>query len=142
MTTAPTTPPCRIVVVDDDAGIRTLLEVTLSLDPRFKIVGLAASASDAAAILQEHGGDAIDLVLLDVTLPDGDGIDLVRELRRQAPGTCFALFTGWTADAAMRTRATDAGADALIRKDLGPTALLDRLVALRTAPDEAPPSPS
>lgn len=118
--------PIRLFVVDDDAGIRTLLEVTISLDPRFELAGTAATGADC--LLQLAGTDA-DVVLLDVTLPDMDGIELLREVRATVGAGKVALFTGWS-DPETLDRARDAGADAVFAKDGEPRRLLDGIAEL------------
>lgn len=130
------TPPSRpdaiqLVVVDDDFGIRTLLEVATSLDPRFALIGAAGSGAELLELLRTHDDDApaIDVVLLDVTLPDGDGIDLLHDARAAATQARIALFTGWT-DSDTLQRAQDAGADAVFSKDGDSQRLLDSLAAL------------
>lgn len=124
--TAAGTTPIRLFVVDDDAGIRTLLEVTVSLDPRFELAGTAATGADC---LDQLEGARSDVVLLDVTLPDVDGIDLLRDVRDVVGTSKIALFTGWN-DAATLDRARAAGADAVFAKDGEPRRLLDGLAAL------------
>lgn len=126
-----TTVPLRVLVVDDDEGIRALLEVTIGLDPRFELVATAATGADAirAVVGQGPHGAGVDVVLLDVTLPDADGIDLVEQVRAEARGARVALFTGWT-DRETKERADAAGADAVFPKDGDPVRLLDGLAAL------------
>jgi DNA-binding NarL/FixJ family response regulator len=125
----------RLVVVDDDEGIRTLLEVTISLDSRFTLVGSAGNAADALELLGGLAEDERpDVVLLDVTLPDRDGIELVAGVHEVAPDTKVALFTGWSDDETM-ARAEAAGATAVFGKDGDPRGLLDRLAGLFTAAD-------
>lgn len=119
--------PIRLLVVDDDDGIRTLIEVTVSLDPRFVLVGAAPNACKAIAMLDDDL--APDLVLLDVSLPDRDGIELVSEVRQRAPEAKIALFTGWS-DESTLARAEAAGADATFGKDGDPRGLLDALAEL------------
>jgi len=120
----------RLLVVDDDAGIRTLLEVTISLDERFDLVALASNGADALERLTTCvDGACPDVVLLDVTLPDGDGIDLLGELRAASPTSRIALFTGWSDEATIE-RARVAGADAVFPKDGDPRGLLDSLAVL------------
>ncbi|MCW2925061.1 MAG: DNA-binding response regulator [Thermoleophilia bacterium] len=127
--------PCRVVVVDDDPGICALFEVACSFDDRFQLVGTARSAGDARTLM---GPDArVDAALLDVTLPDCDGIDLLGELREVLPTTRFALFTGWSDDPAVTERAMGAGAVAIFRKDLPMPQLLDGLAELCSS-DAAP----
>jgi DNA-binding NarL/FixJ family response regulator len=119
----------RLLVVDDDAGIRTLLEVTVRLDERFELVGSAATGSDCLEYLRS--GAAADVVLLDVTLPDVDGIELLATVRELAGNARIALFTGWS-DPETLERARAAGADAVFAKDGEPRRLLDGLAALCT----------
>jgi DNA-binding NarL/FixJ family response regulator len=120
------TTPIRLFVVDDDAGIRTLLEVTVSLDPRFELAGSAATGADC---LHQLDAARSDVVLLDVTLPDVDGIDLLRDVRAAVGTSKIVLFTGWS-DTETLDRARAAGADAVFAKDGEPRRLLDGLAAL------------
>ncbi len=125
----------RLIIVDDDEGIRTLLEVTISLDDRFTLVGAAANAADALTLLR--GLDEAmrpEVVLLDVTLPDRDGIELVSDVHAASPGAKVALFTGWS-DAETLARAGAAGADAVFSKDGDPRGLLDGLAGLMASVD-------
>lgn len=122
----------RVIVVDDDHGIRTLLELTMSLDDRFQLVGSAATAHELHGLLEIHGPSSVDVVLLDVTLPDSDGIDLLALLRERHPGLRLALFTGWS-DEATQDRAHAAGADAIFPKDGNAQGLLDGIAELASA---------
>ena len=70
----------HILIVDDEAGIRSTLAGILG-DEGYRATG-AASAAEAASSLAR---DAFDLVLLDVWLPDRDGLELLSELRRSNP---------------------------------------------------------
>lgn len=123
--------PIRLLIVDDDASIRMLLEVTVSLDPRFVLVGAASNAAETMQILGSTCEPCpADVVLLDVTLPDGDGIELLARVRAVAGSARVALFTGWT-DPETIARARRAGADAIFPKDGDARGLLDGLAALR-----------
>ena len=119
----------RILVVDDDAGIRLLLRTTLGLDEF--VVEEAASAEEAAHVAQFWSPD---VVILDVGLPGMDGLRFCRELKRNPRhGAPFVmLLTGReTTGAAVEA----AGADAVLRKPFSPL----ELVALLGRFDE--PSP-
>lgn len=122
--------PVRLLIVDDDASIRMLLEVSISLDPRFELAGSASSGAECIALLDDHAATGVvDVVLLDVTLPDRDGIDLVRDVRSCGCTARVALFTGWSDDKTIQ-RAREAGADAVFPKDGEQQKLLDGLAAL------------
>ena len=108
-----------LLVVDDEANIRTSLEGALGREGYQ--VATAASLSEARARLRER----FDLVLLDVWLPDGSGLDLLAEIRNAAPGTTVIMMSGHaTIEAAVK--ATRLGAFDFLEKPLA----LDHLLAL------------
>jgi len=107
----------RILVVDDDEGLRALLRTTLAfLDAE---VDEAATAAEAAAKVTAWEPDT---VVLDVGLPDGDGLTLCRVLKDDPAtmGVSIIVLTG--ADAGLEAQA--AGADAFLRKPFSPLELL------------------
>jgi DNA-binding response OmpR family regulator len=72
-----------VLVVEDDADIAEAISMRL-VDDGYR-VHVAGTRAEAAAALGGNGGsaaDAVDLVVLDLMLPDGDGLDLLRDLRR------------------------------------------------------------
>ena len=80
----------RILVVDDEADLRELLEITLvkmGLD-----VDSASTVREARALLGQH---AYALVLTDMRLPDGTGLELVREVAGMGRGTPIAVITAY-----------------------------------------------
>lgn len=129
MESAHTSSPARILVLDDDFGIRTLLEMTIAIDPRFELVAAAATAAELRTAVQLAVPATIDIILVDVTLPDGNGVELIAELRTIVPHARLALFTGWT-DPRLNEQAAAAGADAVYPKDGDPAGLLESLAAL------------
>jgi DNA-binding NarL/FixJ family response regulator len=118
-----------LLLVDDDDAIRLLLQVTAEFDERFELVAAARSGQELMAALDEAGADHVDAVVVDVTLPDRDGIELVAELREQLPNAAIALFTGWS-DPELDERARVAGADCVFTKTTDTRKLFDELVAL------------
>ena len=109
----------RILVVEDDRGIGAMLERGLGLAGHQ--VALAETLSAAREAWMEP--DRYDLVLLDVMLPDGDGIDLLRARRADGDRTPTVLLTA-REEAELRERATVAGADAYLTKPFGYPELL------------------
>jgi response regulator RpfG family c-di-GMP phosphodiesterase len=114
----------RILVVDDDPGIRLLLRTTLGLD-EFAIE--EASSAEEAAQIGRFWSPAV--VILDVGLPGMDGFRFSRELKQNARyGSPFVLLL--TGQDATREEIETAGADAVLRKPFSPielVGLLDRL---------------
>jgi signal transduction histidine kinase/CheY-like chemotaxis protein len=122
----------RILIVDDDADARELLEMVLR--QHGAEVSGAATAEAAIAAFRR---DAPDVVLSDIGLPDVDGYDLIRSLRALdlgAAGAAVAVaLTGW-ARSEDRDAALEAGFQAHVVKPVDPTelvALLARLVGSR-----------
>ncbi|MDN5938413.1 MAG: response regulator, partial [Salinisphaera sp.] len=78
----------KVLVVDDEADIRELLEITLG---RMGLAtGAAADLTQAGARLAEQ---RFDLCLTDMRLPAGDGIELVRHIAAEHPDTPVAVIT-------------------------------------------------
>jgi ribonuclease P protein subunit RPR2 len=120
-----------MLVVDDDAALRLLLRTTLAAD-EFDVEE-ASSASEAIALARFRRPD---VVILDVGLPDGDGLEICRQLKRPSheDSPTVVLLTG--ADTIERA-AVEAGADALLRKPFSPLELLDLLDRLAAGSDGA-----
>ena len=115
----------RVLVVEDDREIRSLLQSSLSVEG-FS-VQTAVSLSEARALLQHS---APDLLILDLGLPDGDGVELVRELRRQQAVPVIVVSARH--QEAQKIELLDAGADDYLTKPFGIAELLARMrVALR-----------
>jgi two-component system response regulator PilR (NtrC family) len=76
------------LVVDDEPHICELLSITLQ---RMDIT--TKTCADLASAKQALGKDAYDLCLTDMRLPDGDGLELVEWIQREAPGTPVAVIT-------------------------------------------------
>ncbi|MCC6348456.1 MAG: sigma-54-dependent Fis family transcriptional regulator [Candidatus Eisenbacteria bacterium] len=112
-----------LLIVDDEPNIRASLKGALGREGYQ--VDDAGGVAEARAKLRE----AYDLVLLDVWLPDGSGLDLLAEIRGQAPETTVLMMSGHaTIDAAVQ--ATRLGAFDFLEK---PVALERLLVLLRNA---------
>ncbi|HEY5181837.1 MAG TPA: response regulator, partial [Dermatophilaceae bacterium] len=102
----------RVLVVDDEPQI--LRALSINLRARHYEVTTAATGADALASAAAHPPD---LVILDLGLPDLDGVDVVRGLR----GWCIApiiILSGRT-DSADKVDALDAGADDYLTKPFG-----------------------
>jgi two-component system KDP operon response regulator KdpE len=116
-----------VLVVEDEEPLRRFLRTTLaSRDHR---VVEAGSLREAAQLLTSHNPD---LVLLDLQLPDGDGVDFTRSVREWSRVPVVVLSArGREED---KVRALDAGADDYLTKPFGVNELLARMrAALRRA---------
>jgi DNA-binding NarL/FixJ family response regulator len=116
--------PRRVLVVDDDPVFRSLARRTLSADG-LVVVGEADSVATATAAAQELQPEA---VLVDVGLPDGDGITLARALTA-LPWRPVVVLTSTDPDAATAEDVRSSGANAFVPKDDLPNAQLEQLLA-------------
>jgi len=116
-----------VLVVEDDAQVRRFLRAALS-SHAFRLVE-AGSVREAEQLATSHNPD---VYLLDLGLPDGDGVDLARRLREWTRAPIIVLSArGREED---KVNALDAGADDYLTKPFGVNELLARLrVALRHA---------
>jgi two-component system, OmpR family, KDP operon response regulator KdpE len=130
---APAKPP-RVLVVDDEPQIVRALKVVLR-EAGFEAVA-AETASQALDLAAVHPPDA---AILDLVLPDGDGVEVTRRLREWSEMPILVLSAVGEED--QKVRALEAGADDYITKPFGTRELVARLQAAlrRTAPaDEEP----
>lgn len=102
-----------IVLADDHALFRRGLRSMLELEPDLRVVG---EATDGVEVQARVGELHPDLVLLDINMPQLDGIDAARALRRSFPYLGIVMLTMFGEDEVIE-RALAAGADGYLRKD-------------------------
>lgn len=105
--------PTRVLLVDDHELIRQGLRRAFERDPAFAVVGEACRVADAVALAREL---APDVVVLDVRLPDGSGLDAARDLRDAHPTLGIVVLTMYAGDDQLFA-ALEAGASAFVAKD-------------------------
>ena len=117
----------RVLLVDDDALVRAGLRMILSSSEEVEVVGEAADGADAVAAVQAHRPD---VVLMDIRMPEVDGITATSALRRLPAPPRVIVLTTFQADEHV-LRALRAGADGFLLKDTAPTDIVEavRLVA-------------
>lgn len=98
--------PVRVLLVDDSAVIRKVLSEVLATDPSIEVVGTAANGRLALARIEVS---VPDLVLLDVEMPELDGLGTLVEIRRRWPALRVIMFSSFTTPGAVAT------VDALLR---------------------------
>jgi two-component system, OmpR family, KDP operon response regulator KdpE len=127
-------PRLRVLVCDDEAQILRALRVVLR-EAGYDVVPAtnAAEALDLAAVQR------LDAAIIDIVLPDGDGIEVTRQIREWSPIPILVLSAIGEEDE--KVRALQVGADDYVTKPFGPRELVARLEAVlrRAAPaDELP----
>lgn len=115
----------RVFLVDDHEIVRRGLVDLLSSVPDFTVVGEAASVGEALARIP---GSGADVAVLDVRLPDGNGVELCRELRDRMPEMKALMLTSYSDDEALFD-AIMAGASGFVLKQILGT---DLVSAIRT----------
>ena len=118
--------PVRVLLLDDHQvvreGVRRLLEATGDL----AVVGEAAGAGDALELLRAIEAD---VALLDVRLPDGDGIEVCREIRSEHPHVACLMLTSYADDEAL-AKAILAGASGYVLKQIAGNELVSSIRAV------------
>lgn len=111
----------RVVVVDDHPVFRLGMVALLGSLDGVEVVGQAASAAQARALLglAEHPGAAVDVVLMDMDLGDGSGVEVTRELVRARPEVRVLVVTMHETDDAV-VSAVRAGARGYLVKSASP----------------------
>ena len=104
----------RTAIVDDAADIRMLVRMQLDLDPRFAVVGEGADGIEGLDLIER---ERPDLVLLDLAMPNMDGLEVLEELHRRAWDRPVVVFSGF-ANQAMIDKAMALGATSYVKKGL------------------------
>jgi DNA-binding NarL/FixJ family response regulator len=118
-----------VLVIDDDPGFRRLATRMLAVFD-LVIVGEAGTAADGRAAAASLKPDS---VLLDIRLPDGDGITLARELS-DLPWAPRVLLTSSDSEAASPAEVERSGAAGFVPKDELPNAALNELLGSDSRP--------
>jgi len=111
----------KLFMVDDHEIVRRGLRELLESDDELEVVGEAATAEEALARLEEVEAD---VALLDLRLPDGNGVELCREIRSRWPRVVCVILTSYADDEALQG-AVLAGASGYVLKQVRGTDLID-----------------
>lgn len=117
--------PTRIVIVDDHPVVRDGLTTFLDLHDDVEVVGHAGSVAEALALVP---GLTPDLVLLDLQLPDGSGLQAIPDLLAVTPPPKVVVLTSFVDDDLVR-QAIRRGAVGYLAKHANPDSLLDGIRA-------------
>lgn len=103
----------RVALCDDHAVVRAGLRAILAAEPHFEVVAEAGTVADAEQVAGEH---LPDVFVMDLNLPDGNGLDGTRKVLAASPGTRVIVLTVHDEVAYLR-RAFEAGATGYLIKD-------------------------
>jgi len=120
--------PIRILIADDHWAVRMGLVSVLQFDRRITVVGAAEDGRQAIALFREHRPD---VVLMDLRMPEVDGIEATRQIRAQFPEARIIMLTTYDADEDAR-RSLEAGASGYVLKTAGQAELMDAIQAVQS----------
>ena len=126
MAEAEPTRALRLLVVDDHEVVRQGLVALLDRRPGFQVVAQAGSVQEATAQARLHRPD---IVVMDVRLPDGSGVEACREIRAELPDTRVIMLTSFPDDEAVLS-AIVAGASGYLLKQIRARDLVAALEAV------------
>jgi two-component system, NarL family, response regulator LiaR len=115
----------RVLIADDHAVVRQGLRTFLDLQEDIEVVAEAADGAEALAAAEQH---APDVVLIDLVMPNVDGIEAIRGLRERVPSARAIVLSSFIDDEKLLP-AVRAGAAGYLLKDVQPQQLVD---AIRT----------
>ena len=124
----------RVLLVDDHAIVRVGLRNLINDETDLRVVSEAGSCAEA---IREAKGTNPNVIVLDLRLPDGPGVDIIDRLKRVAPRARVLVLTSF-ADDAVLLAALKAGADGYLLKDVAEADLIGAIRELASAGAVAP----
>ena len=118
--------PLRLLVVDDHEVVRQGLVALLDRRENFQVVAEAGTVAEAVEMAQRH---VPDLVIMDVRLPDGSGIEACRDIRAELPEVRVVMLTSYPDEEAVLS-AIIAGASGYLLKQIRARDLVSALEAV------------
>jgi DNA-binding NarL/FixJ family response regulator len=115
----------RVMLVEDHAAFRQSLASLLSQEPDLEVVAQAGSLAQARQIIDTP----LDVAVLDLSLPDGDGRDLIGELRQRNADISVLILTVMLGPSHLE-EVMKAGADAVLNKVASPETIVEEVRCL------------
>jgi two-component system NarL family response regulator len=125
----------RIVIVDDHVPLRVGLKAMLSIRPHLMVVDEASNTAEAIAACEKHGPD---IVLMDLRIPGGGGVEATTVIRQRWPNTHVLIITTYDGDEDIH-RAIQAGASGYLLKGLTSAELIAAIEAVHHGERVMPP---
>lgn len=110
---------CRVLIADDVAALREIWRDMLTAVPGLEIVGEACDGAEALTLALEHRPDVL---VLDLSMPRVDGLEVIRRLHAQAPEIRIVVASGFAAER-LAPLALELGATAYFEKGGSPDEL-------------------
>ncbi|GAB1477204.1 response regulator transcription factor [Bacillota bacterium] len=113
----------KIVIADDQVLFRNMLGIILTQEPSFEVVGSAGNGEEALRFCRDYNPD---IVLMDIRMPEKDGIYALLEIKKQCPSTKVIMLTTFEEEDCIYTSCTNS-ADGYLLKDTKPEVLISAL---------------
>ena len=126
--------PIRILIVDDHVAMRAGLKSMLEVEPEFEVIGAAASGTEALALLERLFAD---VVLLDLRMPEMDGMTFLKEARQRRLTTRIIVLTSYEMDEDIY-RAINGGAQGYLLKDASEMELREAILSVHAGRNYLP----
>jgi DNA-binding NarL/FixJ family response regulator len=114
----------RVMLVEDHLAFRQALAFLLSHEPDLEVVAQAGSLAEAREALVDR---RLDVAVVDLGLPDGDGRDLIGQLRRRNPGISVVVLSAAILGPGHLDAVLKAGADAVLHKVASPPTIVEEV---------------
>ncbi len=118
--------PIRVLVVDDHVIVRNGLAQLLATSDEFELVGTAGDGREAVALVESLSPD---VVLMDLSMPEMDGVEATHAITRRAPGTKIVILSSFSEHQRVLA-ALDAGAEGYVLKHADPEQILAAIDAV------------
>lgn len=117
----------RILLVEDHSSFRQAMAFVFGSEPGFTVVAQAATLAEARKLLEEE----FEVAVVDLSLPDGSGVDLVRELNAGSRRGATVLVLSASLDDALFAEAVEVGASGILHKSAALEEIVDAVRRLR-----------
>jgi DNA-binding NarL/FixJ family response regulator len=116
--------PLSILIVEDQPEFRSEFERMVAAAPDMRVAGSGGNVAEGMALLNKG---PFDVLLIDLGLPDGSGLTIIREAVRRWPDRCDVMVVSVFADMGHVLSAIEAGATGYLLKDSSPTSFLEQI---------------
>lgn len=119
----------RVLIVEDDPDMRSFFESCVARSPALTMVGCVGTVAQAKDCL-DRPGEGVDVLLTDLGLPDGSGLEVIEQARRTHPA-CETLVISMFGDEDNVLASIEAGALGYIHKDAAPDDIAQTILDMK-----------